>query len=51
MTPNSITAAKYAAFVYNLHKKAWEKFGVSLTCPLEVTIKAITKGLLDWRIV
>ncbi len=52
MIPTSTTAAKYATFLYNLQKRAWEDFGVSLTLvPLEVTIEAIKSGLLDRRIV
>ncbi|MFN7105160.1 MAG: penicillin acylase family protein, partial [Pyrobaculum sp.] len=52
MTTQSTTAARYATFVYNLQKLAWERLGVSLTLmPLEVTIGAIDGGLIDRGIV
>lgn len=52
MTPNSVTAARYATFMYTLQKSAWERFNVSITfVPFEVTLASIRLGLLDRAIV
>ncbi|MCU7787310.1 penicillin acylase family protein [Pyrobaculum sp. 3827-6] len=52
MSPGSTTASRYAAFLYNLQKLAWERFNISTTfVPFEVTMASIKKGLIDRSVV
>jgi penicillin amidase len=52
MRTDSVTAARYATFVYTLQKLAWDKFNVSITfVPFEVTLASIRRGLIDRSIV
>jgi len=52
MLTDSVTAARYATFIYNLQRLAWGTFNVSITfVPFEVTLASIKRGLIDRSIV
>jgi hypothetical protein len=52
MRTDSVTAARYATFLYNLQKLTWGRFNVSITfVPFEVTLASIKRGLVNRSVV